>query len=226
MTTFIRDTFQSCTPTELTPHSPDGGTWTAMTPYSPRAGATLAITRSGKPDDRVPSLTVILEPGICREQADVLMAAITQLRGVERVTTGALTYTRELAERAERAEAERDDLAAELRELNPPPMAMPRGAPEAAAGLGHHPRVRLTRDYTDEQGLAFRAGQLGCVRALLLPGDLVAVEFDGYEEARNEDRLQRERTGEGYNVVPWAGLIPGGLLQELPPSPDGESKHG
>jgi hypothetical protein len=214
----------------MTIHSPDGGAWT----YSPRAGAT--ITKSGKPDDRVPSLTVILEPGICREQADVLMAAITQLRGVERVTTGALTYTRELAERAERAEAERDDLAAELREMNPPPMAVPEPAELAEMADAHmkwvvaswprrRPRVRLTADYTDEQGLPFRAGQEGCVVGLL-PGDLAAVEFDGYEDAREANRLQRERTGEGYNVVPWAGLIPGGLLQALPPSPDGESAHG
>lgn len=73
--------------------------------------------------DRVPSLTVVLEPNVSREQADALMAAIAQLRGVERVTTGALTYTRELVERAERAEAERAELAAALREINPPPMA-------------------------------------------------------------------------------------------------------
>ena len=81
-------------------------------------------------------------------------------------------------------------------------------------------RVSLTADHTDEQGLAFRAGQAG-IATSRLPGNLVVVDFDGYEKARNENRLQRERTGEGFNIVPWAGLIPGDMLQALPPPSEG-----
>lgn len=71
-------------------------------------------------------------------------------------------------------------------------------------------RVRLKQDFTDESGQYFKAGQVGTAGGSY--AGRVVVDFDGYEDARKQDAEQRSRTGEGFNVVPWAVAVPAELL--------------
>lgn len=76
-------------------------------------------------------------------------------------------------------------------------------------------RVRLTADFTDEFGQPFKAGQIGTCSGAV--GREFLVSFDGYEEAKQRDKELRATRGEGANVVPWAAIIPGSLLEAVEP---------
>ena len=85
--------------------------------------------------------------------------------------------------------------------------------PGIERSVGRGDRVEVIRDCVDEQGLPFSAGQTGTVGGR--QGGLVVVELDGYEQARERHRLQQERLGEGFNVLPWAGLLDASVLRRL-----------
>jgi len=77
-------------------------------------------------------------------------------------------------------------------------------------------RVRLLRDVRDEMGTEHRAGQLGWSSLRELSDGRVVVDFDGYERQRQAHAERLAQCGEGYNIVPWAGIIRRDDLEVLP----------
>ena len=74
-------------------------------------------------------------------------------------------------------------------------------------------RVRLTKDYKNTDGFSYKAGQIGIRRGPVLQ-DMVIVELDGYEKSKQRDKEQKDKTGEGFNVVDYAGFFPVEILEE------------
>jgi len=76
------------------------------------------------------------------------------------------------------------------------------------------PKIKLTSDYKDNWGNSFKAGQTGTSSMWKAKGDYTfLVTFDGYEDEKERNRLQHERTGEGFNIVPWLASVPVDLLE-------------
>lgn len=73
-------------------------------------------------------------------------------------------------------------------------------------------RVKLTQDYQDLQGFSYQQGQLGTL-SLRWASDQWVVAFDGYEASRAKHAALIASHGEGFNMVPWLGVIPANLLE-------------
>lgn len=78
---------------------------------------------------------------------------------------------------------------------------------------GH--KVRLVSDYTNEWGESYKSGQTGVVLFNSLTDKTVTVEFDGYEEEKQEAQKLLEEMGEGPNIVVWLSRIPTELCEPL-----------
>ena len=77
-------------------------------------------------------------------------------------------------------------------------------------------KVVLTEDYTDQQGLKFTKGQTGVIAIGKEVDDgYWAVEFNGYSDLKEKERVLKETRGEGANIVPWVGLIPAKLISVM-----------
>ena len=74
-------------------------------------------------------------------------------------------------------------------------------------------KVRLISEYTDDWGNSFNSGQTGESSMWKAQDGTVLVTFDGYEEEKKRNREQYERTGEGFNIVPWLAHVPANLLE-------------
>ena len=78
-------------------------------------------------------------------------------------------------------------------------------------------RIRLKRDYKDpEFGFEYHEGQEGVVLNPSYCGSTSAlIVWDGYEEEREADKRQREKDGEGFNVVSFYNTAPCDFLEVI-----------
>lgn len=68
-------------------------------------------------------------------------------------------------------------------------------------------RAVITKDFTNEWGAKYKAGQLGGLKQFPSSKDAY-IELDGYKAERAEQERMRVEKGEGYNIVPWLTEIP------------------
>ncbi len=78
-------------------------------------------------------------------------------------------------------------------------------------------KVRLIKPYKDlEFGFEYQIGQTGIVASPSYGGDdTPLIDWDGYAEEREADRRQREKYGEGFNVVSFCNIVPREFLEVI-----------